>query len=87
MRREIIGAVEYLDPTFLRVVHAMMLAYQEEVSTEENPVVAHTIDGKPIKEKELFDSMDESVAAAKSGASRLASDVFEEKKQWLSSIK
>lgn len=86
MQQEVIEELK-TDPSFLRIVHSMMRAYAVERELKENPIVAHTIDGTPLREEAFFDDMDKSIEDARKGASRPAEDIFKEKEQWLKSTK
>jgi len=89
MRKEIIAMVARLDKSFLRVVHSMMLTYTEEREEleKQGPVIDHTIDGTPIREKAFYEAADKEVEKVLAGGGTPAAEVFEKKEQWLKSIK
>lgn len=87
MQREIIDELKLVDAKTLRLVHSMMRAHAVERELEEDPIVDHTIDGTPIREKEFFAEADKAVIEVRNGGGTPADVFFKETEQWLKDLK
>lgn len=83
MRSEIIATVARLDKSFLRVVHSMLVTYNEEQELNEDELVGYEIDGTPIKKEDFLEEADRIVDEMENGKETPASEVYKKIESWL----
>lgn len=98
LRAQVIERLQTADDSLLRMVHVLLQVQVagEEVrpkpdeSTsvgDEDPVIAHLIDGTPLRRNAFFKEAAEGVEEIRNGGGRSADEVIEEKLAWIRSMK
>jgi len=86
--KHILEELEHIDEKTLNLLYAMMDQHADERKTvQEDPVIDHTIDGTPIREKAFFEAADKGVAEVMNGSGTSADDFFNKKDEWLKNTK
>lgn len=83
MRSEIIATVARLDKSFLRIVHSMLVTYNEEQEQSEDELVGHEIDGTPIHKEDFLETADNIVERTLKKGGTPAEEVHKSIEEWL----
>ena len=79
IKETVIKRLEEADDKLLRMIYAMIEAYQ----TEEDPVISYDVHGNPRRASELQALLDKEVEAARKGNPLTIDDLDEKSKQWI----
>lgn len=83
MKEVVLKQVEEADEKLLRMIHAMIEAYQ----TEDDPVISYDVHGNPRKASELQAILDKEVEGARKGNFITVDELDEKSKEWIKPIK
>lgn len=79
IKAEILKQIEAADDKLLRMVHAMIEAY----NTDEDPVISYDVHGNPRRASELKALLDKEVQEVRKGNYITLEELEEKSKQWI----
>lgn len=83
MKAVVLKQLEEADEKLLRMIHAMIEAYQ----TEDDPVISYDVHGNPRRASELQTILDKEVEGARKGNFIAIDELDEKSKQWVKPTK
>lgn len=83
MKAVVLKQLEEADEKLLRMIHAMIEAYQ----TEDDPVISYDVHGNPRRASELQAILNKEVEGARKGNFITIDELDEKSKQWVKPTK
>ncbi|MBX2873052.1 MAG: hypothetical protein KTR30_13150 [Saprospiraceae bacterium] len=83
MKEVVLRQLEEADEKLLRMIHAMIEAYQ----TEDDPVISYDVHGNPRRASELQAILDKEVGEARKGNYISIDELDEKSKEWVKPTK
>ena len=78
IKKQLIESLDRADERILRAIYSMLQNYL----SEEEQIVAYTIQGKPLTKKEMSSMLNEAVSDVEKGKGLSSEDIRNAKKNW-----